>query len=133
MPSAVPPLHRMLHGLVLRLALVLGGVLAGQVDWLRVRLEALPVGHARRGRMARELCCMARALAAMEDDAFWQDPRTAGKAAEIARCRGDAGRRAVPRLRGLLYSWGRGMRCATGVAPVPCAGCARCTGSLCAA
>lgn len=130
MSSAVPPLHRLLHGLVLRLALVLGGVLAGvlrgRMYWLRVRLAAMPAGQARR-RMERELGRMARALAAMEDPAFWEDPRTAGKAAEVARCRADAGRRALPRRMGLLCFWGRGMRCVAGAAPLPLDELARCT------
>ena len=67
-----------------------------------------------RGRLARELARAERHAALLADPEFWADPRTAGKAAEVARVVGDAGRRAlvrrmiwplrVRRLRGLAVA-----------------------------
>ncbi|MCX7383433.1 MAG: hypothetical protein NT133_18915 [Alphaproteobacteria bacterium] len=130
MPPVPAILHRMLRHIALRLALLLGGVLAVREGRMRARLAAMPVGHRHRARLMRDLASMARVRAALADPEFREDPRTIGKAAEVGRCVNDAGRRAVARRFGLMFSRGRGMRrIARGVAlaadPVAMA---RCTG-----
>lgn len=99
-----------LWGAVLGLAMLLGAALAPREALLRLRLAMLPWGHRRRQRLERELAKLARVRALLEDPAFWADARTIGKAAEVARCAGDAGRRALARRWGLLGTRGRGMR-----------------------
>lgn len=131
-------LHSMLRwpvmgALVLRVAAMLGLGLATREAWLRVRLAATPEGHRHRAMRLRGLARLVRARAALADAAFWEDPRTAGKAAEVARCAGDAGRRAMARLLGLLFARGRSMQpAATPVAAVASRE-GRCSGGLCVA
>ncbi len=131
-------LHSMLRwpvmgALVLRVAAMLGGVLAAREAWLRVRLAATPEGHRHRAMRLRGLARLVRVRAALADAAFWEDPRTLGKAAEVARCARDAGRRAMARVLGLLFARGRGMRpAATPVVAAP-SWEGRCSGGLCGA
>ncbi len=110
MPPAPFSPQEILRRLVLRLILMVESAVSARV----------------RGRLARELARAERHAALLADPDFWADPRTAGKAAEVARVVGDAGRRAwvrrmiwplrVRRLRG----------CARGVAYGDWGG--RCTG-----
>lgn len=110
----MPPLPALLHSLLrfaaLRLALLLGGVLVLRERRLRARLAALPVGHRRRAGMLRELAKLIQVRDALPDPAFFADARTLGKAAEVARCVSDAGRRALARRFGLLMWRNRGAR-----------------------
>ncbi len=114
-----PPLSVLLHSmlrwpvmgaLVLRVAAMLGLVLAAREAWLRVRLAATPAGHRHHAVRLRRLARLVQVRAALADAAFWEDPRTLGKAAEVARCARDAGRRAIARVLGLLFACGHGMR-----------------------
>ena len=111
-PLPFTPLS-LLHGLVLRLAVMLGGmmgvrclVLEGR---MRARVAAMPDG-ARRARCERALAHMVRVREVLADPGFFEDARTLGKAAEVARCMGDAGRRALARRFGLLMWRNRGAR-----------------------
>ncbi len=130
MPPVPAILHTLLRHIALRLALLLGGLLAVREGWMQARLAAMPEGHRHRARLMRELAFMAQVRAALADPEFREDPCTIGKAAEVARCVNDAGRRAVARLFGLMFSRGRGMRrVARGAAPAADrAMAARCTG-----
>lgn len=110
----MPPLPSLLHSLLrvvaLRLALLLGAVLVPRENRLRARLMALPEGHRRRAGILRELAKLIQARDALADPDFTTDARTRGKAAEVARCLTDAGRRALPRRIGLLIGHHRGAR-----------------------
>ncbi len=110
----MPPLPALLHSLLrfaaLRLALLLGGVLVQRERRLRARLAALPERHRRRAGLLRELAKLTRARDALTDWAFFVDAGTRGKAAEVARCVNDAGRRALARRFGLLMWRNRGAR-----------------------
>ena len=114
----MPPLPflpiSLLHGFVLRLAVMLGGSLVVRCllheGWMRARVAAMPVGSRWRAQWMRSLAAMVRVREALAAPGFLDDARTLGKAAEVARCLGDAGRRAPERRFGLLFSWGRGMR-----------------------
>ncbi len=124
MPSAPALLHRLLRCLVLRMALMLGGVLEVRAAAMRARSRVMPEGKPR-ARLERELARIAGIRAALAAPSFWRDPRSAGKAAEVARCANDAGRRAMPRRiggfapgRGLRLA-GRGTWRAAPVAPMP--------------
>ncbi len=97
MPPASSPLQSLLRCFVLRLALLLGGVLAGREQRMRARVAAMPLHHRHRARLLRELARIAWVRAALADPGFGEDPRTVGKATEVARCVNDAGRRAVAR------------------------------------
>ncbi len=109
------PFHpiSLLHGFVLRLAVMLGGSLVVwclvREGWMRARVAGMPVGR-RRARSERALAVMVRVREALAAPGFLDDARTLGKAAEVARCVGDAGRRSPERRFGLLFSRGRGMR-----------------------
>lgn len=110
----MPPLSALLHGLLrfaaLRLALMLGGVLVPREARLRGRIAALPEGHRRRLGLLRELAKLDQVRDLLTDPAFLADAGARGKAAEVARCVGDAGRRALPRRIGLLMWHCRGAR-----------------------
>ena len=123
-------LHILLRSLVLRVVGMLCGVMAGRQARIEARLVGMPVGHRHRARLERVLAEMARVRAALSDPEFWEDPRSAGMAATVARCVNDAGRRAVARLLGLLGARGRGMRVVRAVAPVPALVDGRCTGGM---
>lgn len=87
----------LLRHVALRLALMLGGVLALREARMRARLAGMPAGHRHRARLLRELAKMGRVRVLLADPEFLADVRTIGKAAEVARCVADAGRRAVAR------------------------------------
>ena len=123
-------LHILLRSLVLRVVAMLGGVLAVRQAWMQARLAAMGAGHRHRARLERAMAEMARVRAALADPEFWEDPRSAGMAATVARCVNDAGRRAMARMLGLLWARGRGMRVVGGVAPVAVRLAGRCTGGL---
>ncbi len=123
-------LHILLRSLVLRVVGMLCGVLVVRQARIEARLAGLPVGHRHRARIARVLAEMARVRAALSDPEFWEDPRSAGMAATVARCVNDAGRRAVARLMGLLGACGRGMRVVRAVSPISALLVGRCTGGI---
>lgn len=130
MPPLSHPLSSLLRSLVLRLVVLLGGVMAAREATLRARLGALPEGHRRRPPLLRALARMAYTRECLAAPGFWEDPRTNGKAAEVARCVADAGRRAAPRRCGLMFHRGRGMRNITHLATTATHGMAagRCSG-----
>ena len=130
-PLPFPPLS-LLHGLVLRLAVMLGGMMGVRFlvmeGRMRARLAAMP-GGARRARGLRALAEIVRVRQVLADPGFFDDARTLGKAAEVARCMADAGRRALARRFGLMWSRGRGMRAiARAASPVDAVMGGRCTG-----
>ncbi len=110
MPPRFLPLSSLLRSLVLRLVVLLGGVMEAREAMVRARLGVLPAGHRRRRALLRTLARVAWMRECVADPGFWDDPRMEGKAAEVARCVGDAGRRAAARRFGLMFSRGRGMR-----------------------
>ena len=110
MPPVPAILHTLLRHIALRLALLLGGLLAVREGWMQARLAAMPEGHRHRARLMRELAFMAQVRAALADPEFREDPCTIGKAAEVARCVNDAGRRALARRVAQFFSRGLGMR-----------------------
>ncbi len=110
MPPVSALLHILLRRLVLRVALMLVGMVAMRQAQLRARLATLKEGHRHRARLERAEADMARVRAALSDPAFWEDPRSAGMAATVARCVNDAGRRALARRVAQFFSRGLGMR-----------------------
>ena len=128
-------LQSLLRHVALRLALLLGGVLAVRERRMHARLAAMKVGHRHRARLLRDLAALTRVRAVLEDPEFAADARTIGKAAEVARCVSDAGRRAVERRFGLMFSRGRGMRCVARLVALAAERVmgARCTGFRCVA
>ncbi len=107
----------LLRRVVLRLLGLAGAGLARREARLRHILAAMGARHRRRSGLERELAKIARLRAALADPGFWEDARSAGLAATVARCANDAGRRAVARRRGLGGARNRGMRGLTGAKP----------------
>ena len=97
MPPAPCNPQESLRRLVLRLILMVACVLPAGVARLRERLAGMRAGHRHRAGLERELAKAERAAVLLADPAFWMDPATVGKAAEVARVAGDAGRRAIVR------------------------------------
>ncbi len=96
-PRPLP--QTLLRRVLARLLLVLGAVLGARGVELRARLDALPQGHRRRARLQAEIRRLARLRALLAEPGVLDDPGFRGKAAEVARVRNDAGRRALPRRR----------------------------------
>ena len=94
MPPAPAIFQEILRRLVLRLILLLG---CGRIVGLRARLAAMGEKHRHRPRLETEIARAERYAAQLADPEFWADAGTAGKAAEVARVAGDAGRRAQVR------------------------------------
>ena len=92
-----PSLHRLLLCMLRQLLPALIAVLGARTAELRVRLAALPAGHRRRARMLGELRRLARWRVLLAEPELLDDPAFRGKAAEVARVRNDAGRRALVR------------------------------------
>ncbi len=126
MSPASAILLTLLRHVALLLALMLGGVVELREARMRARLAGMAVGHRHRARLLRELAKMGRVRALLADPAFHEDARTIGKAAEVARCVGDAGRRALARR----YTWPTRVRRARAflLAAESCAEEGRCTG-----
>ncbi len=99
MSSAPSPLHTVLNRILRHLLLVLGGLFGARIAFLRARLDALPAGHRRRARIAAEMARLARLTALLAEGDLLEDAAFRGKAAEVARVRNDAGRRAMVRRR----------------------------------
>ena len=81
------------------LLLVLDAVFGARVGEMRARLDALPPGDRRRARLLGEIRRLARVRAMLAEPGVLDDPAFRGKAAEVARVRNDAGRRALARRR----------------------------------
>ncbi len=112
------PLFGLLRSLVLRWCVLrLVGWCVAREERMRARVVGMKAGR-RRERAMRALAEAVRVRAVLAEPGFLEDARTLGKAAEVARCLGDAGRRALARRFGRLFSRGRGMR-AIGGAAVP--------------
>ncbi len=92
-----PSLHHLLLCMLRHLLPALVAVLGARAVELRARLAALPAGHRRRARMLGELRRLARWRALLAEPELLDDPAFRGKAAEVARVRNDAGRRALAR------------------------------------
>lgn len=99
MSSAPPLLHGLLTRLLRQLLLVLAGLFDARVAELHARWAGLPEGHRRRARLKAEIARIARLRALIEAEDLLDDPAFRGKAAEVARVRNDAGRRALVRRR----------------------------------
>ncbi len=99
MSSAPPLLRNLLAQLLRHLLLVLAGLLGARMDSLRAMQAALPAGHRRRARFAAEIARLVRLRALLAEEDLLNDPGFLGKAAEVARMRNDAGRRALVRRR----------------------------------
>ena len=99
MSSAPSPLHTVLNRILRQMLLVLGGLFGARMAFLRTRLDALPAGHRRRARIGAEIARLARLLALLAEGDVLDDAAFRGKAAEVARVRNDAGRRAMVRRR----------------------------------
>ncbi|MCX7383417.1 MAG: hypothetical protein NT133_18825 [Alphaproteobacteria bacterium] len=84
---------------VRHMLLVLDAMLGARAVELRARLDALPPGHRRRARLLGEIRRLARVRAMLAEPGLLDDPAFRGKAAEVARVRNDAGRRALERRR----------------------------------
>ena len=99
MPSAPATPQEILRRLVLRLILILGCVrgVGARILGLRAQLARMGAGHRHRARLERELARAERYRRMLADPDGWADPGMAGKAAEVARVAGDAGRRALVR------------------------------------
>ena len=124
-----PLFPHLLLRILRHLLLVLDAVLGARAGELRARLAALPVGHRKRARLEGEMRRLARMRAVLTDPGLLDDAAFRGKAAEVARVRNDAGRRAlarrflyptrVRRLRGARApaAWSMaGGRCTCGIA-----------------
>lgn len=98
MSSTPSPLPNLLMRVLRHLLMVLGGVLGARVAFLRARWERLPVGDRRRARVAAEIARVVRLQKLVADGDLLDDPAFRGRAAEVARMRNDAGRRAMVRL-----------------------------------
>ncbi len=112
---------------VRQMLLVLDAMLGARAMELRAWLDGLPAGHRRRARVLGELRRLARVRAMLAEPGLLDDPAFRGKAAEVARVRNDAGRRALPRRR-LSAARYAGMRAAFAVVPAlreegRCTGC----------
>lgn len=99
MPPAPATFQEILRRLVLRLILMLGcvRVLELRVMVLRARLARMGAGHRHRARLEKEYAMAEHYAALLAEPDFWADPGMAGKAAEVARVVGDAGRCALVR------------------------------------
>ena len=130
MPSAPFPLHSVLNLILWRMLLVLGGLFGARIAGLRMRRDALPAGDRRRARIAAEMARLARLRALLAEGDVLDDAVFRGRAAEVARVRNDAGRRAMVRRRihPTRYMLLRAAR------PAPkaawCRGVGRCTASI---
>ena len=107
-------LQQVLRALVLRLVLLLDGFLGRRAAFLRARLHARPA-HRHHRAMTRELARLERVRTTLADPHLFDDPRMIGCAAEVARVRNDAGRRA--RVRRIL--WGTPPRPIPAAIPAP--------------
>ena len=97
MSSTPPPVPNPLLRVLRHLLMVLGGMLGARAAFLRARWEILPVGDRRRARVAAEIARLVRLQLLVADGALLDDPAFRGRAAEVARMRNDAGRRAMVR------------------------------------
>lgn len=105
MSSGVSSLiQEVLRGVLLRLALMVGGRLGLRVRLLRLAMLGLPEGRRRRA-IARDIARLERVLALLSDPELMADARFMAMAAEAAICGADPGRRAWVRLR-WIYGWG---------------------------
>ncbi len=124
------PFHTLLLRILRHLVLVLDGVLGARAVELRRRHDALPPNHRRRFRLHAEMLRLARMRAMLAEPGVLDDAGFRGKAAEVARVRNDAGRRALPRRR-IHPTRYRGLR---GAMPAPRAACGqwvgRCTAGI---
>ncbi len=101
MTSRPSSFQRLMLRVLRHLVLALDGVLGTRLAALRARLDALPLAHRHRARFAAEIRRLARLRVLLSDPDLLADPGFRGKAAEVARVRNDAGRRAMARR--LLY------------------------------
>ncbi len=97
MSSAPALLRNLLAHLLRHLLPVLAGLLDARMEFLRARRAALPAGHRRRARFGAEMARLARLRALLAEGDLLDDPGFLGRAAEVARMRNDAGRRALVR------------------------------------
>lgn len=98
-PSIPAAVEAVLLRMLRQLVLVLGGMLGARAEFLRARRDRLPAGDRRRARLTAELRRLARLRALLADPEVLNDPGFRGTAAEVARVRNDAGRRALARRR----------------------------------
>lgn len=92
-PSHLQTLLRLLRHMLAGLC----GVLGAREAALRAQHDALPPGHRRRAGLEKELRRITWAQAVLADPDLPADAAFRGKAAEVARVRADAGRRALAR------------------------------------